>query len=257
MQTRFFKTSITIRRQVQAFQVAIIFYCSLASGQSLSNQVTIASPISIPPYVFSGSDTGIQLDIVRESLISAGLTLKVIYASNNRGLDLLKTHYADGMINAPEGIPGLYYSEPLIEFLNGVVALKSRNLKLEQVSDLQPLRVVGFQNASNYFGRNFNTMSQTNKHYTEVVNQFAQINMLFQKRCDAIVIDQRIFNFYLKHYQEDGAGFNQDTLFYNILPPSPRYIAFHEQSLRDLFNKGLQQLKSSGRLQEIITSYLN
>jgi polar amino acid transport system substrate-binding protein len=233
----------------------LLFFCIAFSTDSFSQPITIASPISIPPYVFSDSDTGIQLDIVRESLTIAGHSLKVMYASNNRGLNFLKAKVADGMINVPAGVPDLYYSASTIEYQNGVLALKSRKLVLSDVSDLQTLRIVGFQNASNYFGSEFKQLTQSNKNYDEVVNQLAQLNMLFKRRCDVVVMDHRIFNFHLNNNKTE-SGFDQETVFYNILPPSPRYVAFHNKALRDSFDKGLKELKASGRHQAIINSYL-
>lgn len=226
------------------------------SSQTLSQQVTLASSISIPPYVIVESDTGIQLDIVRESLARSGHTLKVLYASNKRALSFLKTKNVDGMINVPSGTPGLYYSDSTIEYQNGIIALESRNLAIVEIQDLRDLRVVGFQNASNYFGSEFKAMTEQNQSYDEVVNQLAQLNMLFKQRCDAIVMDKRIFNYYHNTYMDE-LGFDKSTRFYNILPPSPRYVAFHDESLRDRFNAGLKELKASGRYQEIVNSYLN
>jgi len=245
-----------IRRKIRHTRWVIGCFCLLASAQTLSQQVTIASSGSIPPYVYSESDTGIQLDIVREALTISGHTLKVMYLSNNRGLSFLKTKNVDGVINAPAGASDLYYSESTIEYQNGITVLKSRKLKISDISDLHALRVVGFQNASNYFGEEFKAMSQKNDHYDEVVNQLAQLNMLFRNRCDAIVMDSRIFDHYFNTYKEE-LGFNQATVFYKILPPSPRYVAFHNEALRDQFNKGLKQLKESGRHQAIIDSYLH
>lgn len=255
VQVRRYKSSCSALPRFKTVQWVAALWCIFVSTEALSQQVAIASPISIPPYIFSDSDTGIQLDIVRESLIIAGHSLKVLYTSNNRGLSTLKTKKADGMINVPAGNSDLYYSESTIEYQNGVIALKKRNLELTQISDLRRYRVVGFQNASNYFGEAFKTMTQQNSRYDEVVNQLAQLNMLFKRRCDLIVMDHRIFNHYLNTHKEE-LGFEQKTVFYELLPPSPRYVAFHDKALRDSFNKGLTQLKESGRHQVIIDSYL-
>lgn len=233
-----------------------VFLCLFMSAQIHAQQLTLASSGSIPPYVYSESDTGIQLDIIREALTISGHTLKVMYLSNKRGLNFLKTKNVDGVINVPAGASDLYYSDSTIEYQNGITVLKNRNLKISDISDLHTLRVIGFQNASNYFGKEFKAMTQKNDHYDEVVNQLAQLNMLFRNRCDAIVMDHRIFDHYFNTYKNE-PGFNQATVFYNILPPSPRYVAFHNEALRDQFNKGLKQLKNSGRYQAIINSYLH
>ena len=105
-------------------QVGVALCYLVVSDSLYAQQVFIASPISIPPYVFSESDTGIQIDIVKESLANAGHTPRLFYVSNNRGLNFLETKKADGAINAPAGIDGLYYSKSTIEYQNGVIALK-------------------------------------------------------------------------------------------------------------------------------------
>lgn len=233
-----------------------VFLCLFASAQALSQQVTISSSGSIPPYVFAESNTGIQLDIIREALSISGYTLRVVYLSNNRGLSFLKTKNVDGVINVPAGAPDFYYSDSTIEYQNGVTALEQRELNITAISDLYALRVVGFQNASNYFGDEFKRMSETSPRYDEVVNQLAQLKLLFRNRCDAIVMDHRIFNYYLGA-NKNQLDFDKATVFYDILPPSPRYVAFHNKTLRDSFNKGLKALKASGRHQEIIEHYLH
>lgn len=233
----------------------VAFFWLLASTQAFSQQVTISSSGTIPPYVFAESDTGIQLDIIREALSISGHSLKVVYLSNNRGLSFLKTKNVDGVINVPAGASNLYYSNSTIEYQNGVTALKARNLSISNISDLYPLSVVGFQNASNYFGDEFKTMTEESSRYDEVVNQLAQLKLLFNNRCDAVVMDYRIFSYYLSTYKSNH-NFDQQTVFYDILPPSPRYVAFHDQALRDRFNNGLKALKASGRYKEIIEHYL-
>ncbi|MFD2229857.1 substrate-binding periplasmic protein [Alkalimarinus sediminis] len=231
-----------------------VFCCLTTHTQVHAQQVTISSSGSIPPYVFAETGTGIQLDIIREALSIAGHDLKVVYLSNNRGLSFLKTKHVDGVLNAPAGAAEYYYSDSTIEYQNGVTALKQKALNISSISDLQSLRLVGFQNASNYFGSEFKAMSQANSSYDEVVNQLAQLKLLFGKRCDAVVMDHRIFNYYLNAHS-DKKGFDQETIFYDVLPPSPRYVAFHNKALRESFNEGLKALKASGRHQEIIEYY--
>jgi len=223
---------------------------------AFSDTVNIVSPHTIPPYVIEQSSSGIQLEVVEKSMINAGHTTKISYASNERGLNLLQTKSVDGMINVPPNIPNIFYSDSVIEYQNGVVALKSSGLKLTSISDLSTLRVVSFQNASKYFSAEYREMASNNTRYGELVSQFAQLQMLFSQRCDVIVIDKRIFSYFMDLHQNE-KGFDVPVVFFDIIPPSPRLAAFTSQTLRDEFNAGLAELKASGRYQKIIDSYVD
>ena len=236
--------------------IALFLFSLLWSSMASSDTVNIVSPYSIPPYVIEQSSGGIQLEIVEESLLNAGHTAKISYASNKRSLNLLQTKYVEGMINVPHDTPDIFYSEPLIEYQNGVFSLKNRHLKVDSVSDLSGLRVIAFQNASKYFGEEYLNMASNNKRYDEVVNQLAQLQMLFNHRCDVIVMDKRIFTYFWSLHQQD-EGFDVQVIFSDIIPPTPRLAAFNSESMRNEFNAGLAKLKASGRYQEIIDSYVD
>lgn len=234
----------------------VIFISCLLPRIALSDTVNIVSPHSIPPYVIEQSSRGIQLELIKASLLNAGHTAKISYASNKRSLNLLQTNYVDGMINVPHHISGLFYSESVIDYQNGAFTLKNSGLKLASISDLSTLRVIAFQNASKYFSIEYREMAFNNNRYEEVINQFAQLHRLFNQRCDVIVMDKRIFTYFWALHQKE-KGFDAPVIFYDILPPSPRLAAFNSEILRDEFNVGLAELKASGRYEEIIDSYVD
>ncbi len=245
-----FKTLVVIPN------IVLTCFSLLGSPLVFSDTVNIVSPNTIPPYVIRKSNSGIQLALVKASIANAGHTTKISYASNERSLNLLQAKSVDGMINVPPNIPNMFYSESIIEYQNGAVALKSNHLKITSISDLSPLRVVSFQNASKYFSAEYREMVSNNPRYDELVSQFSQLQMLFNQRCDVIVIDKRIFS-YFKGLHKNEQGFDAPVIFYDILPPSPRLAAFNSKAMRDEFNAGLSKLKSSGRYQEIIDSYVD
>lgn len=236
--------------------IGLIIFSVLWSSIVFSDTVNIVSPYSIPPYVIQQSNNGIQLEIVKESLLNVGYTTKISYASNKRSLNLLQTKYVEGMINVPHKIPGIFYSEPVVKYQNGVFYLNNRNFNIETVSDLSKLRVVAFQNASKYFGPEYLDMVINNTRYDEVVDQLSQLQMLFNHRCDVIVMDKRIFTYFWSLHKKE-EGFDASVVFADIISPTPRLVAFNSENMRDDFNAGLAKLKASGRYQKIIDSYVN
>lgn len=97
-------------------------------------------------------------------------------------------------------------------------------------------------------------MAETNPGYKEIADQKNQIGMFFLKRTDVIVLDHRIFKYFrtkLKNIPTE-----QDVTFHKLFAPSAYRSAFREKKIRDVFNRGLKDLRSSGRYEEIIRTYV-
>lgn len=225
-----------------------------------AKELTLATSLSIPPYIIKETESGIQLEIVREALKLKGHTLKKMsYVSNNRVLRMLQLKQVDGVINIPPNVPNAFYSDMIIEYENVAISLEEKGFQIKSIADLSDKRITGFQNASKFLGAEFGAMAKANRRYSEVVNQFAQVDQLFRKRTDVVIGDKRIFLYFREQYRNTANTVGDASLpivTFDVLPFSPRKAAFHDEALRDDFNEGLQALRESGRYQGLIDSFM-
>ncbi|UXD89045.1 substrate-binding periplasmic protein [Thalassolituus hydrocarboniclasticus] len=223
--------------------------------RSHADTIRMAVGLALPPYVIATENRGMELDIVREALALGGHQLLPVYVPFARVPDSFKLGHADAAMTVTEAA-GLaaFYSDEHIEYRNTVVALAERGLTITAFSDLLDYSLLAFQNASHYLPAAYQTMAAHHQDYREIAQQNIQVAMLFSGRIDAIVLDINIFNYYRR--QERKIDVSAEVQFFMLFPPTHYKIAFARQSWRDDFNRGLQQLRSSGRYQQILDAYL-
>ena len=236
--------------------ILLISLCaSLAAVRASGQGLLIATSSSIPPFVIA-EDRGIVIDIMREALAPAGYTPSFLFAPNRRVSHELERGSVDGVYNLAFGsIDGVHYSAPVIEYQNMAITLESAGLQLESLEALRGLRVAAFQNAPVFLGPAFAELARNHSAYQEVANQRSQLSLLFKGDADVIILEKRIFEYFLEQRRLAGADTRAVT-FHALFPPAARYAAFREQHVRDQFDAGLEMLKASGRYQEIIHRYL-
>ncbi|MBU2039954.1 MAG: transporter substrate-binding domain-containing protein [Gammaproteobacteria bacterium] len=222
---------------------------------SHADTIRMAVGLALPPYVISAEDRGMELDIVREALALAGHRLLPVYVPFARVPDSFKSGDTDAAMTVTEAA-GLaaFYSDEHIEYRNTLVALAERRLQITAFSDLLDYSLLAFQNASHYLPAAYQTMAAQHQNYREIARQNIQVAMLFSGRIDAIVLDINIFNYYRR--QERQMNVSADVQFFMLFPPTTYKVAFARQVWRDDFNRGLQQLRSNGRYQQILDAYL-
>jgi polar amino acid transport system substrate-binding protein len=236
---------------------ALLLGCLLAFCPAVqARELLIATSSSIPPYVITDQHRGIVVDILREALAPYGYQVEFVYAPNRRVERMIEDRQVDGIFNLAAGaMAGVHYSEPLVHYDNVAITLPSFPRHLQQVSDLDGLRLVVFQNAAKFLGDAFGELQARNPGFHEVSNQRSQVQMLFRGRADVIIMEKRIFEYFyqdLVQNGEIGGPYRIHTLF----PSAPRHAAFVDPALRDQFNAGLMQLQQAGRIEEIIEHYL-
>ena len=145
----------------------------------------------------------------------------------------------------------VYYSDEYITYNNIVVSIN--DFQINNLKDLKNKKIIAFQNATIYLGKEFENEVKDNKNYAEIANQEAQVASLMNGRTEVIVIDENIF----KYYYKKSKLFKQKSYkVYGIFSPTPYKIAFKDKKARDDFNEGLKILKSSGRYKEVFEKYL-
>ena len=247
----------------------LLILCALLSATSSFGQtgktVKLAAGLLVEPYIIESTNSGFETDIVKEAFALEGYDVKFIYQPLLRSKISFATGLMDGVITIKSHYPEVrnaFVSDKYITYYNVAVTLSSRNIKIDSIADLKDKKVDAFQQANLSLGDEFAAMAKSNPDYYEMANQKGQVAKLFLRRNDSIVLDRRIFLYYLKAlkdgeaFSEQGSPFNQPFTYHNIFESSDYRIAFKNEKLRDSFNSALQNLKNSGRYKKIIEAYV-
>ena len=252
------KSSIFTIRCLACGVLAAVFSLAfdVAPSSSGPKELRMAVGLALPPYNIPETDSGIEMDIVREALKMKGYVVKAKYLPFARVRRELMNCEVDGAltINPNSGIQAFYSDEHLI-CQNVVVTLKQNAFHIHEIADLKDKSVLAFQNATLYLGKDFSAMADQNAKYWEIAKQEIQINRLYTNRVDVIVLDKNIFYHHQKH--NDRVDTSQAIDIWHIFPPTPFSVAFVNEKVRDDFNEGLKQLRESGRYDEIVKKYIN
>jgi len=236
----------------------ILFFTVIGHSTVLgeSKELTLAVGLTIPPYNIPKTNSGIELDIVREALKAKGYSIKPKYVPFARRNLELSNREVDGVltINTDSGIDAFYSDEHLL-CQNVVVSLKENDFAIDNPRDLLDKSVAAFQDATVYLGQNFTDMAKKNKKYKEIANQNLQINLLYGHRVETIVLDKNIF-YYLRQ-RNKRVDTAQPVTIHPIFKPTPFRVAFIDKKIRDAFNEGLRELRRTGRYNEIVKKYLS
>lgn len=233
----------------------IIFSVSLhaLTEQKSTNRVNIGVSPSLPPYVFSKNNSGLQLELIKAAFKSQGITdLNIIYMSNKRVEHSLEQAEIDVAVNyAGSRIEGIYPSQSLLSYQNVAVSLTKNNFKINSVYALTGKSVLAFQNATAFLPHPYKKVTTKLNYYEEVVNQAAQVDHLMKEWVDVVVLEKRVFLYYLQQYQLENN--TKEITIHPIFSEAARPAYFNDKPLQELFDMGLAHIKKSGEYNAIMT----
>lgn len=230
------------------------------SGPADAVDVSMAFGDKIPPYSFPETNSGIELEIIGESLAYKGHRLlprffplaRVPRAFMLKQVDAAMTDMGNDMT-----AEGGYYGNPAVIYDNVFISLKSRGLKIEQPEDLEGLRVISFQGADKRYP---NWLEGTVRagNFQMTSQQDLQVLTLFAGRYDLVLADKSIFKYFALRLQAEKGIDNKPVDEHEVfeLRSSDYRPIFRDAKVRDDFNLGLQYLKDTGRYQAIYDHYL-
>lgn len=242
--------------------IAFVLMLSHLLAPLSAKELIMGASDSIPPYVIEESNSGLELDILKQALAVKGHSADIQYLPFARTYHEMKIGKLDGILNIKEGIlEQVYYSAPVISFQNCAISLEKNQFQITHIKDLTPKKVVAFQRASSILGDEFNQMAQANSSYQEKANQLQQVYMLFKGHADIVVMDSNIFKYYLKKAYLEGtlshAEIHQQAVCHKIFAPTEYRFAFAEAQIRDDFNLGLSTITANGTLATLHKQYQN
>ena len=211
------------------------------------------------PFVLSKDYIkGIDYDLVKKVLSLSSTSIK---EKENIYSDELKKRLKEDTsyniaVNVDKKDDGFFYSEPFVYFDNVIVSRKIKNYSIENIWDLKNKRIIAFKNAYKYLGKDYNelfNLKNRSKNYIEMLNQRQQVKNFLENKVDLIVIDKNIFKWFFNKLSNDSLD---EFVFHNIFPNKiPRYIAFKDKKVRDVFNINLKEIHKTGEYEEIFNDY--
>lgn len=125
---------------------------------------------------------------------------------------------------------------------------------IDRVEDLAGRNVVAWEGAHFDLGEQFAAAVEQAASYRALGNQHGQVQDFLDGSSDVLVIDGLVF----RHWARAG-GLDPDAFeFHEIFEPITMFRAgFWSETLRDGFDAGLKELRSSGEYQRIVGSYVD
>jgi len=247
-----------VRGAMQLITPLLLLLASLLPGQLLAKPLKVGVSFAIPPYVIKSNNRGIELDLLKEAFAGSGYEPSFEFLPLERTFRLFESGKLDAIINVRPGMVDPHFlTRPVITFHNRIFTLRTTHINT--LDDLHSKRVTAFQRARIILGGAFATMANLNPHYEEVAKQQGQVHQLMRGRVDAVVLEERVFYYYLdqliaaaqagEHYERNQV--RQAELF----PPTIYHFAFRAADARNLFDERLEAMKKDGSYLRIFEVY--
>ncbi len=238
--------------------VLILFFSFTASARN----VRVAFGEKLPPFIIPESNSGIELDIVKEALALKGHKLIPVYLPMGRISLAFKNKEVDVvMMDVGERLDvfgGIYGDAPVL-YDNYFITLKKKHLKITKPEDLKGLRINSFVGALKRYPEWLTEVAKTDD-YSEKNDQSVQPMLLNLERVDVVLSDINIFKYYSQKAKSSTPHFVQSEVTYHSFTdakPIHYKPVFQDKKTRDDFNLGLRELVKNGRIKEITNRYIN
>ena len=236
----------------------ILIIALLLSGYLSAQPLKVGVSFAIPPYVIQEQGRGIELDLLRTAFEGSEYRLDFQYLPLERTFRMLADGKLDAIINVRPGmLDAAFLSRPVIRFHNQVFTLPP--FTRMSLDALATMRVTAFQRATQVLGPDFATMAARNPRYEEVAKQQTQVRQLLLGRVDAVIMEERVFHYFLDRLQPPPAGAphasRAQVLAHSLFTPTVYHFAFRSAAVRDHFDRALLTMRADGRYEQIFADY--
>jgi len=233
------------------------FFClGQTKHQSIGNSLEIITGLPKPPFIIEGAKAGLQLDLFRAAF-SSDYSIKFIPIPLGRNITSYQRMHVNGIAILPKGYqhPNMHVSKPYIVYQNVAISLAESNFTIESLDDLSGKSVAAFQNARKFLGDDFSKKMAYLMDYREIADQMKQISMLYSRSTEVIVLDSRIFKYFLR----ENAGqtrYKKAINIHYIFEERAYSAGFNTKELCDQFDLGIANMRVQGTYQQILDKYL-
>lgn len=239
--------------------MAILLFTLIVTNAS-AEVVSVAFGEKLPPFIIPETHSGIELDIVREALAVRGHKLSPVYLPMARIAPTFKNRKVDVvMMDVGEDMKlhGGFYGDPPVLYDNVFITLKKSNITIKKPSDLKGLRINSFIGALKRYPQWLSEVGKT-EDYIEKNDQSVQPLLLNFERCDVVLSDRFIFEYYTKEAKKNPRFKNLPYIehHFTVADPQDYRPVFFSKKIRDDFNYGLKEIRKKGRDRIIYDNYL-
>ena len=232
------------------------FFLLVCSMTATAQSLRVGFGTHKPPYIFENEARGLEYDIVMSALQRGSMQPQAHYAPMERLNLMLRKGQLDviATTNERSGGSAIFYSHAYIRYQNVAVALRSRNLDIQRISDLAQYSVHAFQRARFILGSEYQAMTEANPRYREEAFQIARNRMLYSGRVDVVVTDMRILRFFNREVYTQ-VDVTQPLTLYPIFAATDYKLGCAQRADCERFNQGLAALRESGDYSAIERRY--
>jgi polar amino acid transport system substrate-binding protein len=238
---------------------------ALAAPAASAKEVKMLFSLALPPYVIKdagGQASGFEFEIIKAALAAKGHSVTPVFVAMGAITKMLNEKQADaaqrGSPELHEGSGYYYADEPTVTYQDVAISLKKNALAIHSVGDLKDKSIIAFQGASNFLGSDFGAVAKANSRYSETSDEKRRVLQLYAGGAQAYVGDLNVFKYYKAI--AGGVDVTQEVTIHKVFTPAAQQFnnaVFRDKQVRDDFNAGLKQLKSSGQYKQLIKKYVS
>lgn len=217
--------------------------------------LSIAVRQHLPPYVSPDASTGIEIDLIKAIFEETPYKVRFVQQPRVRMIAAFESNRVDGVLtqNIKASSKGCA-TDRYIYHQNVAKTLAARELPLASLNGLKNYAVLSFSGATRYIGDAFGKAVERSRLYAESVKEGTLISLLYNERFDVAIGDRWVLSIAQRRHFEQTGQYKELTT-HVLLPPTYYIARFNDQAVCDVFNKSLDKLRESGRINEIWEGY--
>lgn len=210
-------------------------------------ELAILVGVDKPPYIAVKQQSGFELELLKTVSQQLGRCAKFLHVPNGRLLELYQQGQGD-LVSLQRSVPdGLYATAPYIRYENVLIIRKDALRTIRRLTDLAGLRLMAFQNASQFLSDDYRRMLPLLASYLEVVEQHQLPSMLLKNRVDALVMDRNIFDYYYRQTAPNDSSLQQLHWF----GVNSYHLLGRNQALVQQFSQALVQFQQTAAFHQL------
>jgi polar amino acid transport system substrate-binding protein len=236
--------------------IIIFIFFSLISINCLANQpFKVVLGLSKPPYVIEKNHLGFELELIQQILTMMGKAPEFIFIPYGRSEKMLAFSDIDAVMTANKHIfPNIdTLSKNYIDYQNVAISLKENAVSLNSIADISNYSIASFQIAHKILGVEFAEAVTDSPLFIQVADQEKQLKLLFLGRVEIVVMDLKIFLYYLNKLNINER--ESDIKVHHIFPTSSYSMAFKNAGNVSAFNQVMKKYKMTADYQKLIEKY--
>jgi polar amino acid transport system substrate-binding protein len=215
----------------------------------------LATRPNLPPYIQKAATSGIEIHLVKAIFQNTHQKIDFVQMDRIQMIQRFESGEMDGVLTQNTNTTSVgCLTDWYLLHQNVAFSIRSKNLSLKSLADLQNYNVVSFHNATVFLGDAYRNAVADSPLYREISPQQKHISLLYNGEADVVVGDEWIIRHIQRRYFEKTDTY-KELQVHQIMPPTLYGVRFQKQKTCDIFNQGLQTIRRSGLYEQIVDSY--